>query len=575
MPDGLQFAALAELEHTVDAGVHGDAARIGLGDAERAELVAPDGLHLVGIGVVAAGLFPEEPVHAIADARGELQVFEERETGQADGEIVVHAVLHPVEHVAVEAELAGLERHLVLQGRTVAEGDLLVEALLADAVLPLERIEAVDVEGNVGQGETVGTVAGVLAVQEVGRERDAAPGLGPGDRGGCLVLERVAHAGGVVSVVRRAGEVDRGAEGGSRAGLGVLGMAPVHAEVLRFAEGVSAALARDVVGVVDGQGTVEGVAFLVARCQAGRPRTVGVDVAGQGQVEVVADDHGIAEVAQVEAAGFLFTVARDQDAAGTVGPLRDEAEGDDERNRHVADHGVGRAEHGALLGFGHDLGRGHLQVVVRMFGVADRVLAARDVDGLVGHHLELFADQLAFLLLRGHVLDAGLAGLEVVVHLVHLVAFAAGGHHGAPRHLVGDGVGRTFGVDNVEFGVVGHVVGLEFHVLVFGGDVAEIIDDVVLDVLHHGVAGRGEGRTVNHALGLNDEGVGGTGRRVGERRRILEFQRVAGEYQRIACGDRIADRDAGQRIGLLRPDRHASRHKQEQDGEQSQAQGSG
>ena len=173
---------------------------------------------------------------------------------------------------------------------------------------------------------------------------------------------------------------------------------------------------------------------------------------------------------------------------------------------------------------------------------------------------------------------AGFAGLKVVVHLVHLILFAAHRHDGASRHVPGDGVSRAFGINDVKFGIVGHVVGLEFHVLVFGGDFAEIIDDVVLDVLHHGVAGRGEGGPVDHAFGLREEGVGRDegavgpggavrkGTEVGQRG---SFQRVGREYQRIP------DTGTHQRIRLLCETRHASGNKQEQGGQQSLAQGSG
>ncbi len=394
-------------------------------------------------------------------------------------------------------------------------------------------------------------------MQHVERERHAAPRLGIGDRGGGLVLERVAHVGRVVAVVGRAREVDRCLEGGTRPGLGVLGVAPVDTEVLRLGERVGAAFARDVVGVVDRDRTVEGIPFLITRGQARRPRTVGIDVAGQGQVEVVADDERIAEVAQVQAACVLFAVGRDQDAAGAVGLVGDEAEGDDQRKGDVFDHGVGRAEHGLLLGFGHHLGRGHLEVVVRMLRVADRVFAARDVDRLVGHHLEFLADELAFLLLGGHVLDLGLAGLEVVVHFVHLVTLAAGVHHGAAGERVGDGIERAFGVDDVQLGIVGHVVGLEFHVLVLGGHVAEIVDDVVLDVLHHGVAGGRECRPVDHPFGLDEHRVSlrGDNRGVGPGK---EFRHV--------CGIRSDDGGYGDRVGRrLGKGRHAPCYQEDQD----------
>ena len=350
-------------------------------------------------------------------------------------------------------------------------------------------------------------------------------------------------------------------------------MGPVDAEVLRFGEGIGAAFACDVVGIVDGKGTVESVPLFIAGGQARRPGSIGVDVAGQGQVEVVADYKGIAEVAQIQAAGIFLAVGRDQDAAGAVRPFRYEAEGDDKRNRDICNHGVGGAEHGPLLGLGHDLCRRHLQVVMRVLGVAHRVFSAGDVDGLVGHHLQFFTHELAFILLGGHVLDAGLAGFEIVEHLVHLILFSTGAHDRTSGHLASNGITCSLGVNDVELGVVGHVVGLQGHVLVCSGDVAEIIDDVVFNVLHHGVAGRGEGRAVDHAFGLGEKRVGREAdRAVGEGGGVDgggNGQRVGREYQRIGNGG------VHQGVRLLGQTRHASGNQQKQGDHPSLAQGYG
>ena len=184
MPDGLDPVELAEIVHAVQARADRCAPGIALRDAEGAELTALDRFGLVRLRVVDILGLAEEPVHAVTDAGGDVDVLEQGEGRQADREVVVHAVLELVQELRRDAafQLGHLESDLVLQGRVVAEGYLLIDLLLADAHLALERIEGTDGEGDVRQREHIGTVAGVLAVQGVDREVEASvPVLGVGD----------------------------------------------------------------------------------------------------------------------------------------------------------------------------------------------------------------------------------------------------------------------------------------------------------------------------------------------------------------------------------------------------------
>ena len=65
MADGLDTVILSEVEHSVEAGAHGNTARIGLGDSERAELLAVHLLDLVCLGIVDIVGTSEEPVHSV------------------------------------------------------------------------------------------------------------------------------------------------------------------------------------------------------------------------------------------------------------------------------------------------------------------------------------------------------------------------------------------------------------------------------------------------------------------------------------------------------------------------------
>mgnify|MGYP006315411611 FL=1 len=90
--------------------------------------------------IVLLGL-PEEPVHAVADARSDVYVFQECEVRKSDLEVMRHSVLELVPESRL-VEFGCLEVDPVLQRGVVSEGEFLVETLLAHSVLSLERIES-------------------------------------------------------------------------------------------------------------------------------------------------------------------------------------------------------------------------------------------------------------------------------------------------------------------------------------------------------------------------------------------------------------------------------------------------
>ena len=268
MPDGLHFPVFAEVEHAIKTRGHGDTAGVVMRGPEAVEgrtgvFLFPLCHHHIAFLVldhdrIPVGIhfrhqclrtFGEHPVHAIVDAGRDVDVFEERKVGQADLEGMCHAVgetleglhtqrvthfLHTV-HISVRIYLRNevavlvhleilhisqLEVDAVLEGSGVTEGNLLIELLLAHAVLLLERVEASDGEGDIGQSEGIAGVPGVLVVQGIHAQVElAVPVVRVGDGGTHLVLLGFLYRTRVVLAVRRTGEVHRCAEGGSRVGF--------------------------------------------------------------------------------------------------------------------------------------------------------------------------------------------------------------------------------------------------------------------------------------------------------------------------------------------------------------------
>ena len=120
MPDSLYLVGLAEIEHTVEPRTHGEASGICLGNAEVAELSSGMRLHLVGLRIELIFGLAEEPVLAVAHARGEIEIFRNGEVRQANLEVVRHAVLELVEEARL-LQLRSLESDLVLEGRAVSQ----------------------------------------------------------------------------------------------------------------------------------------------------------------------------------------------------------------------------------------------------------------------------------------------------------------------------------------------------------------------------------------------------------------------------------------------------------------------
>ena len=142
----------AKIEHSIDTGAHRHGAGIIVRRPERTELLSHLCLHAVCLRIKICLALPEEPVHAVAYVRSHIQILEQCEIRKLDGEVVRHSVLELV-HEPRLAELGSLEVDLVLDGGVVAKRELLVETLLPDPVLDLERIECRDGERDVRKGE--------------------------------------------------------------------------------------------------------------------------------------------------------------------------------------------------------------------------------------------------------------------------------------------------------------------------------------------------------------------------------------------------------------------------------------
>ena len=259
-------------------------------------------------------------------------------------------------------------------------------------------------------------------------------------------------------------------------GLGILCMGPLETEVAALEEIAAPALTLLVVGVRHGEAAVELVVDLIPGVDVHRPRSQGIDVAGNREVQIISENEIHARIARVEASGLFLAEGRHQHARGALRLLRNETERKDYGEVHSFDDRMRRTEHSLLRRFGDHLGRTELQVIVRFIGITHGILAIRDIDGTVGEHLDVVPVKDALVVIGGHIGDAGLLGVEVVPHLLHLIPVAALFHHGKPGPFAGLRVLDALGEHFTGIHVVLHVRRCELHVLVGHLDIAVIID---------------------------------------------------------------------------------------------------
>ena len=166
MPDGLNAAVFAEIEHSINAGAHGNAAAIGLRDAEMGKLRTQLPFYLARLFIIITFIDAEIPILTVRNRGRKIQVAKQSEARQAYAEVMGHAIGELVIESFL-SELRCLEIDFILKRSTVTEGDFFVKTLLSYAVFSFKGIESGDAEVERGEREGVGGVSRVLAVQGV------------------------------------------------------------------------------------------------------------------------------------------------------------------------------------------------------------------------------------------------------------------------------------------------------------------------------------------------------------------------------------------------------------------------
>ena len=270
-------------------------------------------------------------------------------------------------------------------------------------------------------------------------------------------------------------------------------MAPSYTEVSCLEEVAASFFSDLVIGVCQREVTVAFVVHLISRVDIYCPRSQGVDISCQCYVEIITYDEIHSEIPKVESSGAFFSKCREEDTRGSVRTFRDESEGKTYRQWDIGYDRICRAEHCLLGRLGHDLGSRQMEVIMRLLTVTYGVFSMCDVDGAVGHHLDVLAVEDSVLLLCHHVGYACLLGVEVVADLIHAVGFTSLFHHRLSDCRTCR-IRSSAGIQDTCLEVIFHIVGRHLHVAVGDGDISIIVDLLlaVAEILYDGVSCGGE-----------------------------------------------------------------------------------
>ena len=220
---------------------------------------------------------------------------------------------------------------------------------------------------------------------------------------------------------------------------------------------------------------------------------------------MVAEHEVHTQATHIESSRLLFAEGRHKQAGRALRFFRDEAEGEaDKRQFHILHHEVGRTYYGLLARLLHHLRSREGEIVVRVVGIADRIFSVGDIDGPVFHHLDVAAVEYTLVIIGYHIVYECLAGVEVIVHILHFILLSALLHHRSSHPFHFCGVVTAPGIDRPGFHVVLHIIRSKLHILVGDLHLTIIIylvgTGLGIPDREHGVAGIGEGRVFQAAL---------------------------------------------------------------------------
>ena len=302
---------------------------------------------------------------------------------------------------------------------------------------------------------------------------------GIGDTGGCGAVEIVVAVGGILVVVT-ALEVDIGRETAVGVGFGVLFVSPSDFEVAEAVVGgavASDALFSDAVTYVEVAFVF--VAHIVVAAGFGGPAEVSVNLAEEGEVDIVVEGKVVASVFEVVASVVHPTVGGHEDAGGTAMGDGEEGEGQSNGGGDVLYGDVGGASDELVASY--DLGFGEVDGEMRMGVVAGGVETAVEVHHRVVHLLDAGAVEEPVALLGDDARDEAFLGVVVeddgIGYIFGFVLF----EEGVAAHLA-VGIQHRLGVEHLFVEINTHIVGLEHHAVIFDIAVVEELRVAFVDV---------------------------------------------------------------------------------------------
>ena len=242
-------------------------------------------------------------------------------------------------------------------------------------------------------------------------------------------------------------------------------MCPTDIETVTLAVVRHLFLAAHIASVLYVDTTVELVALDIPRLGIYSPRTLGIYIACNLQIQIIVDSPIVAYTAHIQASVIFVAELRHDQSRRIRLVEREESERHSQRQRHIAYYQI-RRTCGYMVARAN-LGFRHPQVEVRVFMVvASRVFAARHHQFLITQFLGLIGDDISFALLRHNVADKSFLRLDVVCYLAGFVTVIAVLEHRFADPFVCKRVIYAYCIDRRAVGFHTDIFGIQFHCLV-------------------------------------------------------------------------------------------------------------
>ncbi len=251
----------------------------------------------------------EIPFFIVAERWAHIDILEQVEAGEGNGQVVLDSVL-PVGHKIFFEDLFFLCRDGVPHVCRIAESELVIPFRGSFPIFEFQGVNLSHAEGHLRHRKRKGRVRGILRMAQISRhvERCVFPPFRIGNAGRFLGAQVTFGRQGILFVITAGREIDICAERPVGIGLGILAVRPHHLELWRPGIGIQSSFSIYIHGIPEIKSAVKPVSHAVIGMQLGGPGTPGVDISPGRHVEIIVGRPVVSPLTEEKSAVSLFSV---------------------------------------------------------------------------------------------------------------------------------------------------------------------------------------------------------------------------------------------------------------------------